>query len=333
VYFVYRSPYEGPLSQRVRRLTDETPLAWFRRGWGVGDPRSWVEAELGGRVYGLSSIFAAALEKNLPRPETTAELRVLLHRNLYVEGGEDYVRLDDHSLRVRTDDDEVELAYFFVDDDIVASAVDRLAYLLQTSWPLPYGVGTSKPFVPDVPVTVATPAGTDETTTYAVFLTHYDGTTLARLRPLAFPGVGLATLARHLRDVAHPSDLAWPAELIVLRALLAPDDVTILPALERCNRWPGFNLNANPWPDLPDGHDAAHRQAQETLRTGESLDGRRPELSLIRVDGNLAQLALHCSQAFGYQQWYLFDSTWAARHPSVAQSLLRYAGHWDPLGD
>jgi hypothetical protein len=29
--------------------------------------------------------------------------------------------------------------------------------------------------------------------------------------------------------------------------------------------------------------------------------------------------------------WFLFDTVWAAAHPDLAQSLLRYASGWDPL--
>jgi hypothetical protein len=166
-----------------------------------------------------------------------------------------------------------------------------------------------------------------------VFLTFYDGKTLARLQPLAFPGVDLPALAGHLRTVAISSSLDWPPELFVLRALIAPEDATVLPALDRCNRWPGFNLNANPLPGLPDEHDAAHRLAEDTLAVGEIHGGRQPEISMLRASDHLAQLAMHCSRAFGYQQWYLFDTTWAANHLSLAQSLLRYATHWDPLDD
>ena len=58
---------------------------------------------------------------------------------------------------------------------------------------------------------------------------------------------------------------------------------------------------------------------------------RDPDASLLRVDDHLAQLAMHCSEAFGHQQWFLLDTVWAAAHPDLARSLLRYAGHWDPL--
>ncbi|WP_104482065.1 hypothetical protein V5P93_001695 [Actinokineospora auranticolor] len=325
MYFVYRSHYAGSLSKAVRRLPDPTVLAWFRRGWAAEDPEAWVEEELGTDVYGLTSIFDAAREAGLPLPETTDELRESLHEHLYVEGDDDYIRLDDHSLRVRTDDDEVELAYFFFDDNAVAAAPERLAYLLHESWPLPHGIAASQSFVPDVPVTVATPAAKGKATTFAVFLTFLDGESLARQEPLAFPGVDLLGLARHLRDADVPDD-TWPPELHVLRALIAPEDETIDPALERCNRWPGFNLNEEPWLAPVD-----HPKALELLDSPEFVDGRDPAKSLLRVDPHLAQFAMHCNESFGYQQWFLFDSTWAAAHPALANSLLRYSHHWDPL--
>lgn len=337
VHFVYRSHYEGPLGKLVRRLPDATVLDWFRRGWDCDDPKSWVEAELGADVYGLSSIFVAAQQHGLPRPTVTSELQELLAEHLYVEG--DSLRLDEHSLRVRTDDDEVELAYFFLADGLAESAPDRLAYLFR-SWPLPVHVGHAGPFVGDaglfvcdVPVTAVTPAGTGATTTYAVFLTFYDGESLACSEPLEFSGVGLPELAEHLRTVDPDGGDEWPPELLVLRALSAPGEDSLAPALERCNRWPGFNLDAEPWPDLPDDHDAAHRRAMKKLAKARYVDGRRPEASLLELDDHLAQMAMHCGQSFGYQQWFLFDTVWAAAHPHLARSLLRYAGHWDPLQD
>ncbi|GAA2702006.1 hypothetical protein [Actinoplanes palleronii] len=323
MYFVYRSHYEGPLGKLVRRLPDATVLGWFRRGWDCAGPRAWVVGELGVHVYGLSSIFEAARRHQLPRPETTDQLRTLLHEHLYVEGDRDYIRLDEHSLRVRTDDDEVELAYFFLDDVIVAERPERLAYLVHEKWPLPDGPGGE----PDAAIT-----------TYAMFLTFYDGASLEIEPVVAFPGVGLGDLAAELRcgDRAE-----WPAELRVLAAL-TPDaaDPGRLPlwgeptpaadplfvALQRANRWPGFDLSA-------DGplSEAQLAEADALVAKATFTSGRRPEASLIRVGQGLAQVAMHCSADFGYQQWFLFDSRWVAAHPGLAASLLHYAEDWDPL--
>jgi len=94
----------------------------------------------------------------------------------------------------------------------------------------------------------------------------------------------------------------------------------------------GLNLNADPWPGLPTDHDAAHRQATAILSTAQYVDARSPDRSLSRIDDHLAQLAMYRGESFGYRQWYLFDTVWAATHPDLARSLLRYANHWDPLG-
>ncbi|SMC85770.1 hypothetical protein [Lentzea albidocapillata] len=315
MFFVYRSHYKGPLSKLVRRLPDDSVLAWFQRNWRDPDPGTVVERELGADVYGLHTIFDAALRHDLPVPASTDELRAVLHEHLYVEGGEDHVRLDDHSLRVRTDDDEVELAYFFFDDTVIAESTDRLTYLLHEEWPLPDTAGTATHFTPSVSVVRAGPPGTDGTSTYAVLLTFYDGESLAITTPWEFAGVALNNLPAYLRAVEPTPD--WDPELLVLRELTEPGDTTVGPALDRCNRWPGFNLNENPWPGPP--------------RDDALTDGRDPNLSELHVADHLAQLAIHIDDTFGYQQWYLFDSTWAATHPDLARSLLRYAGHWDPL--
>ncbi|WP_433223860.1 hypothetical protein ACQP00_14990 [Dactylosporangium sp. CS-047395] len=304
---MYRSHYEGQWSKHIRRLPDRGVLDWFRRGWDSGDPDGWAEAELGVDPYGLHTVFDAAAEHDLPKPGTLDELRAQLHEHLYVEGDPDeYIRLDEHSLRVRTDDDEVELAYFFLDDEVLAAHPERLAYVVHEG-PLPADSG----------------AGEGEPSTFAVFLTYYDGSSLEATPPFVFPGVSLPELPAHLR-AAEPDSDVWPPELMVLQALTAPGDETVRPALERCNRWPGFNINADPWPE--DTTDA-----WAVLAGAEFESGRNPELSVLQAGEHLAQLAMHCDDFFGFQQWYLFDTDWAAAHPDLASSLLRYATHWDPL--
>jgi hypothetical protein len=109
-----------------------------------------------------------------------------------------------------------------------------------------------------------------------------------------FPGVRLPGLPARLR--AAGPDTGWPPELEVLRAQVSDDSVEA--ALARVNR----ELSKN------------------------------PDRSLITVDEHIGQLAVHHDDYFGYHQWFLFDDNWAASHPELAASLLRYATHWDPFG-
>lgn len=113
MYFVYRSWYEGPLGKLVRHYPGVTVLEWFRRVWEEAgrdeDAYEWVRREFGTDVYGLNSIFTTGE----PAPTSMVDLRRLMREHLYYE---EQLSMDDHSVRVFTNDDELELAYFFVDD-------------------------------------------------------------------------------------------------------------------------------------------------------------------------------------------------------------------------
>lgn len=312
--FAYRSPYEGPLSKCVRRLRDPSVLDWFRRGWDEArdDADAWVERELGVDVYGLDSIFEQAVQHRLPKPATWQELRDLLGEHLYVEGE---VRVSDGSVRALTDDDEVPLAYYFFDDELARVHLDRVAYHLHADWPLP-AAGADRGAKP----------GT------TVVSSCIDGDWGAEYRVVHFAGVRVAEFAHHLRRT--PVDGSWPAELIVLRALIAADN-DLHGALRRLNHWTAFADEGFDTTGLRDDHADAHRTAAGAVDgDGPTLGpfgSRRPELSRIEVADHLLQMAMHLSDAFGHRHLFAFDDFWAEAHPTLASSLVRYANHWDPL--
>lgn len=342
VVFVYRSHYEGLLSKRIRRLPDRTVLNWFRRGWAVAaDPSAdldaWVATELGGEVYGLESIFEEARDEELPAPSTEAELREVLDEHLYVEGE---VIVEDGRVLARTDDDEVELAYFFLPPDAGEQAPARLAYLLHEDFPLPSEIrAEAGSFAAPVEVGTLAPAGTGEGTTYAVFLTFYYGNSIGWLPPLSIPGVRLPGLAEYLQRVVpfggryafYTRDLAeqerWPQELLALRGLIAPGETTVEAALHRCNE--GLSLGSSLYPAFSGPHPEAHEAAMAEIADARHAD-RYPERTVIDVAGHIAQMSMHADNFFGHQQWYLFDDVWAAAYPDLAASLMRYAASWNP---
>jgi hypothetical protein len=53
-----------------------------------------------------------------------------------------------------------------------------------------------------------------------------------------------------------------------------------------------------------------------------------PERSVIDVAEHIAQMSMHASGFSGFQ-WYLFDDVWAAAHPELTASLMRYAASWN----
>nr|WP_238433587.1 hypothetical protein [Micromonospora tarensis] len=71
---------------------------------------------------------------------------------------------------------------------------------------------------------------------------------------------------------------------------------------------------------------------QEIHRETLGLMSRQPSGgSLIRSDPHIAQVARYIDDFFGFDQWFLFDTRWAAANEHLARSLLRYAAHWDPF--
>jgi hypothetical protein len=344
VIFVYRSHYEGLLGKRVRRLPDRTVLDWFRRGWvAAADPAAadldaWVATELGGRVYGLASIFDAAREHELPAPATTDELGAALAEHLYVEGE---VVVEGDRVMALTDDDEVELAYFFLPPQAGEQAPGQLAYLLCEDFPLPSEVRAGAgAFAAPIELGTLAPAGAGEGTTYAVLLTFYDGDSIGWLPPVAIPGVRLPGLAGYLRRVVPAGgryacytrklveQARWPRELLALRGLVAPGETSVEPALRRCNRY--LNIEDRLSAAFAGPHPAAHEAAMAELATVTLDEKRDPERSVIDVAEHIAQMSMHASAFFGHQQWYLFDDVWAAARPELAASLMRYAASWNP---
>lgn len=347
VWFVYRSHYAGPLSRRVRRLAAPSILAWFQRkleeARTAAEPHRVADKDLGGYVYGFGTVFKAAQEHDLPTPRDMEELRALLHEHLYVEGGPEHIRLDEHSVRVRTDDDEVQLAYFFFDDEAARRHPDRVAWLLHEEPRLPEGAADA-PFHPPAEVEELLPDGGGEGATYACLFTHYDGQTLPGTA-CVLAGVRLPGLVSHLRTVipatkpqAWSSDWldTWPVEMRLLRALLDPQhpaDRALAPALERGALFPiSVLMNSGNHSRLGVGLQAAARDEFYRAAKGLKTEGD-PAKSIVHASRNAALVCAHTSKSFGHQQWVLFDDRWAAAHPELAASIIHYASGWDPFGE
>ncbi|MFC7246675.1 hypothetical protein ACFQO7_29695 [Catellatospora aurea] len=323
MYFVERSRLDSPLSKLVLHLPETTVLGWIQRAWHHEDPLGLLDAELNGGPYGFDTIFEAIEEHSLPCPQTLDELRELLDEHLWIES-EDPIRLDGRGLRVRTDDDEVDLAYFFLEDEAVTAHPDRLAYLVNDSWPLPSDAAASgAAFTPDVALRVADPSGPGPDSVYLVRVTweHPEprATNLNRREMIVFRGVDLPGLADHLRGAAEP--VSWESfDADLLRSLVGPDDDGIGPALDRYLCLEPYDLSVRGVWTAP-----SHEQIL-TWKLPEP-----PPQARLEVAEHIAQAARYIDDFFGYEQLFLFDTRWAAAHPDLAQSLLRYGTDWDPF--
>lgn len=121
-YFLLVSRSE-PTGRRFVTLRAPNVLAWFQRVWPT--PAAHWRAELHGFAYGLHKLVDMIDELKLPRPTTSAELAPLLEAHIDYERG---LEAESHFIHVETDDDEVDVDYYFFDDEFLQTpdALDRL---------------------------------------------------------------------------------------------------------------------------------------------------------------------------------------------------------------
>jgi len=308
IWFVYRTHYEGPLSRRVKKLNAPSVLAWFQKA--IKNKGKGAEKEIGGHVYGFDSLF----EEQHDVPKSVSALRDLLEEHLYSEGD---IRVDAHSVRVKTDDDEVDLAYFFLDDAAVKKK-DRVAWLLHTEPKLPTKIGKGK-YKPPFPIDALSKTK-GEGTTYVCLLTFSDSESMPG-QAHAFQGVRLPELAAHMRTAKDVSE--WPFELRLVRASLEGDDLAA--ALK--------SLAGYPLLDVQNGEstrDALTKADMTKLAKGRKAEAKK---LVMHASDHAILFSPYVTKGFGHQQMIFFDDLWASANADLASSMLRYASGWDPFTD
>jgi uncharacterized protein (TIGR02996 family) len=346
VHFVYRCHYVGPSGKHVAHFPDDSVLAWFQHHWShlkqADKAADRLEELLGCDVYGLASLFEAAVEHDLPPPASPKQLAEYVDRYLYVEG---LVSCKAHLIQALTDDDDLMMAYFFFDDHLLARYGDRAAFLLTEGWQLPGGSATPG-FRPKTKTRRVPLGGKGEGTTFAVLLSVFSSDHLEfmdesyRLEQMRLPD-----MVRHL-VLSLPDDHTWPFELCVLRTqlLASPekcspieeaflddlrkqeDDETpwrvysdwlldhdelrvgqtlLLRALQRVTRFAPRAINYEV--DRAVLLEPSVKTARATIDSLAATFQRQhhvPGKSRVHVEDHLAQLCLHAFQGFSRDEWH-----------------------------
>jgi uncharacterized protein (TIGR02996 family) len=106
--------------------------------------------------------------------------------------------------------------------------------------------------------------------------------------------------------------------------------------LQAVTRYPVMDLPDESWEAVASGSVTDARKALQKVLAGKSPRDRREgaSKSRVQVDEHVATLCLHVDTWGGidvYHRWIFFDDLWAAAHPDLANSLLRYDRCWDVL--
>lgn len=333
-----------PWRKRVMRLHDRTVLEFFQRLWrgapGGTANSDWTAAELGVRCLGLEGLFAARDSSGVDAPKNDAELRDALLDHL---AGECEARYDDGVLRVLGDAGDPEFAWLMFDDAALGRHRSELEFAVHTEPRLPTisADRDSGAFETPTELIRLEPSGAGEGRTFAMFLPAGHEYWLSDIPEQSvtrvIEGVRLPALADWLRSVVPQSSDSegnrhrWPLTWLVLRGALRPAD-DIGAALRRLARFPGDLHAANPLHGpTPDGGPwtADHTTARTVFEAEMRRVRPRPEAEVADVDIGAHHAAVFLGGDCG--PIVLFDDVWAASHPDMAASMLRFSLHWDPL--
>lgn len=137
--FVYRSPYENQTGRYIRRFPKHTILQWFQEHWFT-HPDTDSKELLGSSVYGFENLFEEITLSEIPVPKDHNELGKILKEHIYAEGS---VAFTPEVLEVFTDDDALDVRYWFIEDSFAERHPEKTAFLLHEG-SLPTDVNTSE---------------------------------------------------------------------------------------------------------------------------------------------------------------------------------------------
>ncbi|CAN5549938.1 hypothetical protein BH10CYA1_BH10CYA1_24940 [soil metagenome] len=346
VYFVYRSHYGTPNLNHLKKFDDNSVLEWFQKHWREWaehvDDTAYVLELFGCDVYGFASIFDAIDQEALSPPKSMKDVEKFLTDHLYVEGD---MRFGPDSIQVLTDDDELQLAYYFFDDNYLKANGEKASFLVHQEWKLPESFSSRSTILKEDAVPIH-PAGSGSGTTYCAFLSYYDGGNLDDIDgPICINGIRLPNLVKYLQEAlpsASPdSDSDWPFELRLIRSQLPERiehaNITDLErVLRQSSRCPIAKItNATDWTKF--GNQSLSQVKADFEMLSQSVGANETsaiEPPLIQVDEHVAQISINTEtwdKVKLYQRWILFDDLWAGNNSDLANSILCYAKRWDVL--
>jgi hypothetical protein len=272
-------------------------------------------------LHGFAGFAEQVRTGGISAPETCEELQTLLSKSWY----SNRVTCRDGYVLVETDDDEVELAFWWVSEEVLAREQDRFACYASDVMPSEIGRGGFDPACGTALAGHAERVGA----VFGAFVTVWDGGNLLDLPgPIEVRGTRLPDFLEWLRAAppggiiftgstdnwaikGHLLEIDWLA--LVARENPALDLNTLL---HRAAEVPLHEVDAR-WKQMSEGAIGE----DEFRRSVQRFNSRKSSIYL-QVADNLIEFRFF--NGFVWHTWILFDDLWASAHPVLARSLLRF---------
>ena len=227
LYFAYRTGYE-PNLRYLKEFESDSIFDWFISNWETLTNDNYSEL-LGTNVYGFpiriepklkpkkQSFFDKILGKKqieepidnpeIEKPKNFEELLDFLKNGLY----SNEIQGNKQCIKVGTDDDEIELAYFFFDDDYRSKNEEKLAIWFNPILPTKFGT-VGKELKNKFPKISA--KGNSQGCTYFLSSPIYDGSNLEDMTLIKIDGVRIDGLVSYLKnnELEEIEDVLYPID-------------------------------------------------------------------------------------------------------------------------
>lgn len=333
IYFVYRAHYNKPNTKHYKELEGKSILSWWQKHWkATEDPFQLVCDVFGNYIYGLAPLFEAINNHRVGFPSTMSDLAEAFETFAEVSG----IEVGEHYLQAITDNDDLELAYYFFDEVYAEQHPERVAYLLENDWGLPTEANNGT-FEPENELPSLVAAG-DTYFTCQAFYTPSNLTDLDTEQLSARLAAPKLTALLSWFDEAKPT-ADWPDELQLLWLLHQNrPDATLRDLLEEImahSQELGDLLISGEAPRIEKASDETYALGQvNDWRLRWAKEGTERPRSRLQYSRHLIQMSLFVEseeEDFLYHHWIFFDASWASENPHLANSILRYAQRWDVL--
>ncbi|MBS1796595.1 MAG: hypothetical protein JSS81_22370 [Acidobacteria bacterium] len=319
IYFAYRSGYI-PNNRHLKVFEAASVLDWFRENWDAlaGENLNTVRDFLGVRPYGLP-FYDYQTQKPVAPPESLKGLKSKIRSFAYTNE----VKVAKDCVKVFTDDDEIELAWFVFDEDYAAKNMDRIAVWLRDSLPLDFG---DEPAAEKLKSRSIRPKGGGAGTTYILSSVIYDSSNLDDLEgPSRIEGVAVPGLLDYFRE----NDPVTGQNM----GFYALDEIRFIQQL--CRIFPDFDqrrifetLAKYPFSEIFDfiKRKEITEMTREDLEKYEIRETAAAKASVVSSPHLVEITVPTCGVFFNYT--VIFDDYWLAENPTVGKSLAAFCSRW-----
>lgn len=317
IYLAYRSAY-FPNSRFVKEFKEESILNWFQKNWEVFTKEDAEESDeyiklLGTHIYGFP-IWQVDDEPIPSLPKNFVELKSVIKKYTYSSE----IIGDEECLKVLTDDDEIELAWFIFTESYKQKNIDDLSLWFSETFPLQAGIEGCKLAVDREFL----PKGSKKGCTYIVSCPIYDGANLEDLEgAYKIENIRLPDFLNHiltneltckneeeytftLREVEFIKHIAEKSGCKDLREVL-----------EIFSKRPITELHEEDYKEL-----TFDELLNLELRNDE-------EKSILNYSNHFCEICINSIGEF-YNYWIIFDDLWVEKNKSLAKSILRFGKSW-----